>query len=278
MTYQQFYLEQREIARHLNKEERAIKMLLIANSNWEATDLYRHYHEEIPVEVLRKTLLDLERYFYMNEPVQYLIGYAYFYGLKIMVNKNVLIPRPETELLIDEVLKRISTDRSLKIIDLGTGSGAIALALKKHLPQAEVLAVDISSKALELATENASLNNLEVHFLRSDLFANVRGPFDILVSNPPYISRNEVIECIVHDNEPHLALYAEKQGLYFYEEIFKNVSSFLKDSYLIALEIPENHDESLVQLIRNYLPNSHFEILKDFNEKSRILLISHLWR
>ena len=140
------------------------------------------------------------------------------------------------------------------------------------------LAVDISSKALELATENASLNNLEVHFLRSDLFANVRGPFDILVSNPPYISRNEVIECIVHDNEPHLALYAEKQGLYFYEEIFKNVSSFLKDSYLIALEIPENHDESLVQLIRNYLPNSHFEILKDFNEKSRILLISHLWR
>ncbi|NLD26043.1 MAG: peptide chain release factor N(5)-glutamine methyltransferase [Acholeplasmataceae bacterium] len=278
MTYQQFINEQTIIIRNLNKEEQALRLLLMANSGFDATQLYQHYQDEMPEAIRAKTLNDLHLYLYDNRPVQYIIGYTYFYGLKILVNNCVLIPRPETELLVEEVLKRIGNCKPLKIIDVGTGSGAIALAVKTNYPDAEVIGIDISEAALELAEKNAKLNKCDVRFIKSNLFENIPDQYDILISNPPYIDQDDEIESIVKDNEPALALFAPKRGLFFYEEIFKDASRVLKSSHMLVLEIPENKDEELKQLIEQYLPESIYEILKDWNGNSRILIISQQWR
>jgi release factor glutamine methyltransferase len=278
MTYQQFINEQSKLIRSLGKEERALKLLLMANSGLDATDLYRHYCEEMPDDIRLKTLNDLCSYLYANRPVQYIIGHTFFYGLKILVDESVLIPRPETELLVETVLAQIPTNEALKIIDVGTGSGAIALAVKTNLPAAHVVAIDISEAALRLARENAAIHQCDISFIRSNLFENVSDRYDVLISNPPYIDRDDEVESIVQENEPALALFAPKRGLFFYEEIFKNVPRVLKSSHLLALEIPEDRDEELKQLTEKYLPESNYEIIKDWNGKSRILMISRGWR
>lgn len=211
----------------------------------------------------------------MGEPVQYIVGDVDFYGNIIKVNKNVLIPRRETEELVEKVLKRIQVFDSPVIADIGTGSGAIAITLAKKL-NTLVYASDISLKALEVAKENVAINKANVTFFEGDMLKpyienNIK--LDVIVSNPPYIKEDEKIEDIVKNNEPHLALYAKNNGLEFYDSILKNASYVLKDKYLIAFEIGLDQGKNIEALAKKYLSNSIVEIEKDLSGKDRFIFV-----
>ena len=205
-----------------------------------------------------------------NIPVQYIIGDVNFYGYQIKVNENVLIPRFETELLVEKIINY--SKKSPKIIDLGTGSGAIAIALKKQL-NCEVDAIDISEKALSLAKENAKLNNVNINFYKSDMLENVKGKYDIIVSNPPYIAYNEKIDEKVFNNEPHLALFAKEEGLYFYKKILEKARKHLNNNGFIAFEIGCTQGLKIKEIAQKYFKKSKIIIEKDYPGKDRYIFI-----
>ncbi|MFP5470613.1 MAG: peptide chain release factor N(5)-glutamine methyltransferase, partial [Bacteroidia bacterium] len=158
-----------------------------------------------------------------NEPIQYIMGHTEFYGLRFLINDNVLIPRPETEELVDLMVKE-NKHKSIRILDVGTGSGCIAVALKKNLPQSTVVAIDASNDAIEVARQNAKKNNVEVAFITMDIFSEdvlSLGKFDVIVSNPPYITKQEQNQMREHvlAFEPHQALFVNHSPLEFYERI-----------------------------------------------------------
>lgn len=210
-----------------------------------------------------------------GEPVQYIVGNVDFYGYELNVNKNVLIPRRETEELVEEVIKRSRSFINPIIIDVGTGSGAIAIAISKEL-NCHVYASDISNDALRIAKENAEKTNSNITLYQG----NMLEPYikndikvDIIVSNPPYIKENEEIEDVVRNNEPSIALYAKNNGLEYYESIFKNASKILKDKYLIALEIGQTQGENVKKIASTYLNNVKVEIKKDLSLKNRMVFV-----
>ena len=173
----------------------------------------------LPKDKLEAGLKELKE----GKPVQYIVGNVDFYDVNLLVNENVLIPRFETETLVEKTINYAKElTEPLDILDIGTGSGAIAITLAKHL-SCHVLATDISKEALETAITNSKRNNVQIDFKQSNILKNVQGKFDIIISNPPYIAKDEVIDDLVKDNEPHLALYAEEDGLYFYRNILENV-------------------------------------------------------
>jgi release factor glutamine methyltransferase len=206
-----------------------------------------------------------------GEPVQYIVGDVDFYGNKIKVDKRVLIPRFETEGLVEIALKYLF-NTNIDIVDLGTGSGCIAITLKKKLPNINIDAVDISSDALDLARENAVINNVDVNFINGDMLKPLNKKYDAIISNPPYISYDEEVMDIVKNNEPNIALYADNNGLYFYEEILKNCGNYLKDKYFIFFEIGYNQGESIKELALHYL-NCNVEIKKDLQGFDRYIII-----
>lgn len=211
-------------------------------------------------------------------PVQYIIGYVDFYGLKINVNEFTLIPRYETEYLIELTLKEIKKLNlaNPKILDLCTGSGAIGLTLKSLLPSSEVTLSDISKDALMVANKNKNELNLDVNIIESDLFKNIQGKFDIIISNPPYVMTNETLPKDVL-YEPHLALYSGPKGIDHIEEIFKNIKSHLNNKYLIALEINEKSEPDITNLIKTYFEkNINYKFMKDLAGKTRYLFITNV--
>lgn len=211
-------------------------------------------------------------------PVQYIIGYVDFYGLKINVNEFTLIPRYETEYLIELTLKEIKKMNlaNPKILDLCTGSGAIGLTLKSLLPSSEVTLSDISKDALMVANKNKNELNLDVNIIESDLFKNILGKFDIIISNPPYVMTNETLPKDVL-YEPHLALYSGPKGIDHIEEIFKNIKSHLNNKYLIALEINEKSETDITNLIKTYFEkNINYKFMKDLAGKTRYLFITNV--
>ena len=210
-----------------------------------------------------------------GEPVQYIVGNVNFYGYELDVNKNVLIPRRETEELVEEVIKRSKDFINPTIIDVGTGSGAIAISLSKEL-DTHIYASDISETALEVAKKNSINNNADITFYNGDMLKpyienNIK--VDIIVSNPPYIKEDEQIESIVYNNEPHLALYAKDNGLEFYESILKDASKILNDKYLIAFEIGETQGLEVRELALKYIKNAKVEIKKDLSLKTRMVFV-----
>ena len=209
---------------------------------------------------------------------QYIVGNVNFYGNIINVNKNVLIPRFETELLVEKTIKyckKLFGNNKINILDIGTGSGCISIALKKEL-DCNVVGVDISNEALEVARGNAVSNNVEIDFINSDVFSNVNKRFDAIISNPPYIRYDEEIEEIVKNNEPHLALYASDNGLYFYDKILRECSNYLNDNFLIAFEIGHEQGEDIKYLAYKYLDNINVSIEKDYCNKDRFIFISSM--
>lgn len=213
-----------------------------------------------------------------GEPVQYIVGNVDFYGYKINVNKNVLIPRFETEELVFKTINLIkkNLNENIKVLDIGTGSGCISISLKKEIPGLDITAVDISEDALVVAKNNALENNCEINFIKSDLFNNIDDKYDLIISNPPYISYDEQIMDIVKKNEPHLALYAKNNGLYFYEEIIKNSSNYLNDKNIIAFEIGYLQANEIKKMAHKYYSNSNIIIEKDMQEKDRFVFIINL--
>ena len=207
-------------------------------------------------------------------PIQYLIGYVDFYGYKIYVNENVLIPRYETEYLVQKTInysKTIFNDK-LDILDLGTGSGAISIVLGREL-NSIVTGVDISEDALNVAKKNAIENKVSINFIKSNMLDSVEGKYDIVVSNPPYIDIDEKIMDSVKKYEPHLALYAKDNGLYFYKNILSNIKPYLKERFIIAFEIGWWQGALIEKIAQEYFENSNVLIEKDLTNRDRYIFI-----
>lgn len=204
-----------------------------------------------------------------GEPVQYIVGDVDFYGNTIKVDKRALIPRFETEGLVEIALSYLCD--GMNIIDLGTGTGCIAITLKKKLPNSLVDAVDISNDALELAKSNAELNNVDINFYQGDMLCTNK-KYDCIISNPPYIPYGEEVMDIVKNNEPNNALYADNNGLYFYEEILKKAKDYLNNKYYIFFEMGYNQGQSIKEIALKYL-NCDVEIKKDLQGFDRYVII-----
>ena len=207
-------------------------------------------------------------------PAQYIIGHAEFFGMQLKVDERVLIPRPETEELVELILSE-NPEKNLKVIDIGTGSGAIALALAKNRPDWSVTAADISQDALEVATENAKRQDLDLTFIRTDCFSEISSKYDIIVSNPPYISRADEVEVglnVLH-SEPHLALFADEDGLAIYRRIAEDSKDYLNDGGKIYLEIGYKQGQSVPALFMENLPEKRVRTLKDQFGQDRMVVI-----
>jgi len=211
-----------------------------------------------------------------GQPIQYIIGNVDFYGNIIKVNKSVLIPRFETELLVDKTIKKIKKifpNQKIDILDLGTGSGCIAITLKKEI-NSNVDALDISIDAINTAKQNAKNNNVEINFIHQDMSTYKEKKYDVIISNPPYIKYDEEIMDIVKNNEPHLALYAEDEGLFFYKKIIDNIPYITKNKYLIGFEIGYTQAKSIIDYAKQNLDNIEITIEKDYSDKDRFIFIT----
>ncbi len=189
------------------------------------------------------------------EPVQYILGEQEFFGLNFRVTRDVLIPRPETEHLVEALLELVKRDAAVHIVDAGTGSGAIAVALAHALPRSQVTAVDLSEPALAVARQNAERHGVSgrIRFLHSDLLAGLKGEsFDAVVSNPPYIAESEVLEAQVRDYEPRSALYAGPTGLEVYERLVPEARGVLKPGGWLLIEIGHGQRAALLHLLNDW--------------------------
>lgn len=212
-----------------------------------------------------------------NRPIQYIVGNVNFYGNIIEVNEDVLIPRYETEFLVEKTISLAKKyfPQKIDILDLGTGSGCIAITLKKHL-KSNIDALDISNKALAIARKNAQNNNVKINFLNKDIATYQEKQYDLIISNPPYISEEEEIMDLVKNNEPHIALYAKDNGLYFYKKIIDNLQLITKEKYLLALEIGYNQAIPISEYAKNKLKDINITVEKDLSNKERYIFITNI--
>ena len=252
---------------------------LVELSQRERYDLYLHYEEEMPVELEKEFDAGMARIL-KQEPMEHVLGYSWFYGYKFIVNEDVLIPRPETEELCANILSRMDEyfkdNQVIETADIGTGSGDIAIVLKKEEPKVHMTATDISEDALKTARKNAENNEAEINFVAGDMVQPLidKGlKLDVLVSNPPYIPVEEKMEKSVVDFEPHVALFGGDDGLKFYREIFRDCKKVLKEKSFMAFEMGWDQRERMSALVEEMLPDARYEILKDINGKDRMLFV-----
>lgn len=248
-------------------------------SNKSGAEFVASLNQELKEEEKNKFLNAIDQYLINGLPVQHIIGYSYFYGYKMLVSKDVLIPRPETEELVGYVLSKYDDmfmGEDVDVIDVGTGSGAIAIALSLEEPKMHLTASDISKEAISVAKQNAINNNASVEFLVGDMlepFIERNHLVDILVSNPPYIPDDEYVEDIVLNNEPHVALFGGSDGMHFYEIILANAKKILKPKNFLAFEHSFSKGKLMKELAEKYFPNARIEQIKDLNGKDRITII-----
>ena len=209
-----------------------------------------------------------------NYPIQYLIGYVDFYGYKINVDERALIPRYETEGLLELVINKLKNKDNLNILDIGTGTGCIDIVLSKKLNNPNISTIDISSDALELAKENYKLNEVDnITVINNDIFKyHTDDKYDVIISNPPYVDKSEEVSPETK-YEPENAIYADNNGLIFYEYIIKESINWINNEYLIAFEIGYEQGEYLKEYASKYYPNANIEIHKDLSNRDRYLLI-----
>lgn len=248
-------------------------------SQRERYDLYLHYEEEMPKDLEEEFSKGMERIL-KQEPMEHVLGYSWFYGYKMIVNEDVLIPRVETEELCANILARMDEhfceNESIQCADIGTGSGAIAIVLAKEEPKVKMTATDISEEALATARKNASNNEAKIEFVSGDMLKplierNIK--LDVLISNPPYIPQEEVMEKSVIDYEPHVALFGGSDGLKFYREIFRDCEQVLKEKAFMAFEMGWDQRERMSKLVEEMLPECTYEIIRDMNGKDRMLFV-----
>ena len=205
-----------------------------------------------------------------NVPVDKIFNRSYFYGLTFRVDKNVLSPRPETEQLVEVALKYIKQNNYKNVLDLCTGSGCLAVAIKKNA-NVVMTASDISRKALQIAKYNAKANNVEIDFVYSNMFDKLEGKFDFIVTNPPYIDTEEIefLSKEVRENDPHIALDGGEFGLKYYNIIHDNLRKHLIEGGMIAMEIGEDQKELILSLFNDF---ELVESIKDYAGQDRILV------
>ena len=279
MKYLTFLNKQAKRALDANLEKEAVKLLILELSGKNGAEFVSMLHDEISLEEEIRLTKEIDKYIIDGVPVQHIIGHTYFYGYKMKVNKEVLIPRPETEELVGYVLSYyddVFEGKNVDVVDVGTGSGAIAIALSKEEPLMKVSATDISSSAIEVAKENTKLNDANVSFMVGDMLEPLiekNMKFDILVSNPPYIPDSEFVEDIVKNNEPHVALFGGVDGMKFYDIILKDAHKVLNHPSILAFEHGYRSKDAMVELAKKYFPASEVISIKDLSNKDRMTVI-----
>ena len=263
--------EERLIAQ--GEEAESLSFVYRSLKNLSFTDFIFTLQQEVTEEE-KQFVEEIYKKLAAHIPAQYIIGHADFFGMQLKVDERVLIPRPETEELVELILTE-NPEKNLKVLDIGTGSGAIALALAKNRLDWSVTATDISQDALELATENAKRQDLNLSFIKSDCFSEISSKYDIIVSNPPYISREDQEEVglnVLH-SEPHLALFADEDGLAIYRRIAEDSKDYLNDGGKIYLEIGYKQGQSVPALFMENLPEKRVRTLKDQFGQDRMVVI-----
>lgn len=260
---------------NVNIEDAKIKaqILLSFVLNKQKQYLTINKNEIIDEEILNKYQQGIEK-LRQNIPLQYITNVQEFMGLNFYVDENVLIPRYDTEVLVNEVVKRKQNNQILKILDMCTGSGAIAISLQKLLNNSTVYAVDISSRALEIARKNSETNKTKVNFIQSNMFENIQDKdFDIIVSNPPYIATN-AIQGLNEDvkKEPIIALNGGADGLEFYRILANESHKYLKNNGMLIMEIGFNQKESVEKILFDVGKYEEIHCIKDFNQNDRVIL------
>ena len=279
MTVRELIRQTENMLDESQKDCNVAKVWFYHIANKQPHELYMMMDEEVDEHILKLFNEGMERY--MNgEPIQYIKGKESFFSRDFIVNENVLIPRYETEELVENILYKIDDYfedyESIDLCDEGTGSGAIAISLALEEPKLKVTATDISEGALEVASLNAKELGANVNFYQGDMLQplidrNIK--VDIFVSNPPYIPNNQEIESVVKDHEPHVALFGGNDGLYFYRKIFDGAKHVIKDRCLLAFEMGFDQRELMSEAVEHYFPNIPYEIIKDINGKDRMLFI-----
>ncbi len=250
------------------------KILLAELLNKNPLELLNYLDYKVNIELSNKykeELLALKN----GKPLQYVIGNVNFYGIKYYINENVLIPRFETEELVENTINYIKKNFNypIDIVDLGCGSGVIGLTLEKKISTKSVDLIDISPKALTVTKKNIINLNSRANIMENNFLENINKKYDLIISNPPYIKTDEQIENIVKENEPHIALYGGIEGLDCYKEILKNINNNLKEKALIAFEIGSSQAQDLIKLINIYLTNVKIIVKKDLSGRDRMLFI-----
>ena len=278
MTFQELLNKHLKIGKKYSVEQEGIKLIILELSGMNGAEFLASFKDQVNEELILKIEEGLNRY-YNGIPAQHVIGHTYFYGYKMVVNDQVLIPRPETEELVGYVLSyydEMFPDQKVDVVDVGTGSGNIAIALTKEESNFKVYASDISNEALEVASINAKNNEANVTFLQGNMLdplieKNLK--FDILVSNPPYIPDDEYVEPLVKDHEPNVALFGGDQGMKFYNEIFEKSHLVLKDKAIMAFEHSHKTREQMLALAKKHYPNANSFVIKDLQGKDRFLIV-----
>ena len=265
------------LLRRQGKEESLARFLLMYMLD-ESPQLFSNsFSEQMSKENENKYFSLIEKHIKEDVPLSHLVGFEYFYDRKYKVTKDVLSPRMETEELIYKVIEYVkaSSKNNFKILDLCTGSGIIAITLKKELSQfsIDVVASDISEEAIKVAKENAQVHEATIKFIQSDIFNNIADKFDIIVSNPPYIDRKD--EVTMQDNvlkyDPHLALFAEEEGMYFYRKIIEQANDYLNENGVIFFEIGYDQKDKIIKLAD--LNGYSAEVYKDINGRDRMAFL-----
>jgi release factor glutamine methyltransferase len=258
-------------------EASAIKLLLLHFSRKTATQLYLDFDSEMPEADRLAFLNGVDLYVNHHRPVQYIMGYVSFFGYDFRVDESVLIPRFETEELVGQILMLIDERFEAKksaLVDIGTGSGCLAVTLAKEAPGLSVTATDISEEALNVARSNARRIGAEVNFLQGDMLKPLQGrKFDILVSNPPYIPETETVAEIIKDNEPNVALFGGSDGLKFYRIILSEARAILNPKFLIAFEHGFDKAEEIRGLAQIHFPEATVFTVKDLQKRDRMTFI-----
>lgn len=242
---------------------------------WSSLDYLLHQNQEV-TEKDNMLINTIMTQLLADRSPQYIVGKAYFRQLELAVSEDVLIPRPETEELVDLILSENDTNPK-RLLDIGTGSGAIAIAIKDERPNWQVNASDISSDALSIARENAKTCHAEIRFIKSDVFSSISEKYDIIVSNPPYIAYEDKDEVgsNVLKSEPHLALFADEDGFAIYRQILQEASHFLTKEGKLYFEIGYKQGPGLLALAKTYLPEKRTRLLKDIFGKDRMVVIDN---
>ena len=255
------------------EEAESLSFVYRSLKNLSFTDFVFALQQEVTVEE-KEFVEEIYKKLAAHIPAQYIIGHAEFFGMQLKVDERVLIPRPETEELVELILTE-NPETNLSVLDIGTGSGAIALALVKNRPDWSVTAADISQDALDLARKNAEIHNLNIFLKKSDCFSEISSKYDIIVSNPPYISRSDESEVglnVLH-SEPHLALFADEDGLAIYRRIAEDSKDYLNDGGKIYLEIGYKQGQSVPALFKENFPEKQVRTLRDQFGQDRMVVV-----
>lgn len=280
LTIKEIFLQYKPLLKLKNIETYSldVDVFLMNVTGFSKADLYVKYDYKLTEEQF-----DLFKSFFKrrlkNEPVAYIIGMCEFMGLKFFLNKDTLIPRPDTEILVETAIDFIKKEKLLTGLDIGTGSGAIAVSILKYCQNVKMVACDINQNALDKAFENASYNNVleNMEFVQSNIFENINQKFDFIISNPPYIKTDEIkkLSSNVKDFEPLIALDGHSDGLFFYNAIIKELHLYLKKGGYVFFEIGHDQADDVISILNSY-NFSNITLLKDLSALDRVVFAKYI--